>query len=129
MEPILLLLIEDDPDLLDVLSMALTDGGYCIVSAASGAEAITTLDNDIASIRAVITDIRLGAKPDGWEVARHARALSPETPIVYTTGDSAHEWASKGVPKSVVLSKPFSAAQLITAVSTLLNEADTNRAG
>jgi hypothetical protein len=37
------------------------------------------------------------------------------------SGDSAEEWASKGVPNSIMLSKPFAPAQLSTAVSQLLN--------
>jgi hypothetical protein len=50
-------------------------------------------------------------------------------PIVYITGDSTHEWASKGVPDSVVLLKPFAPLQLSTAVSTLITAADTRRTG
>jgi len=42
-------------------------------------------------------------------------------PIVYMTGDSADEWPSKGVPNSILLTKPFAPAQLVTAVSQLLN--------
>jgi hypothetical protein len=39
------------------------------------------------------------------------------------TGDAADEWASKGVPESILLHKPFAPAQLVTAVSQLLNAA------
>jgi hypothetical protein len=42
-------------------------------------------------------------------------------PIVYMTGTHSEEWASKGVPNSVLLAKPFASAQLITAISNLLN--------
>jgi len=58
---------------------------------------------------------------DGWEIARHAREIDPEFRVVYMSGDSAEEWASKGVPNSIMLSKPFAPAQLSTAVSQLLN--------
>ena len=37
------------------------------------------------------------------------------------SGAHADEWASKGVPNSIMLAKPFAAAQLVTAVSQLLN--------
>jgi len=37
------------------------------------------------------------------------------------TGDSADEWASKGVPNSILITKPFAPVQLVTAVSRLLN--------
>ena len=71
-------------------------------------------------------DIRLGAGPDGWAVARRARELVPTMPVVYMSGDSSPEWSSKGVPNSLMVAKPFAPAQIITAVSTLLNAADTH---
>lgn len=42
------------------------------------------------------------------------------------SGDSAHEWTAQGVPNSVMVSKPFVVAQIITAISTLLNQADSH---
>jgi hypothetical protein len=38
------------------------------------------------------------------------------------TGVAAEEWARLGVPKSILLTKPFAPAQLVTAVSQLLNK-------
>jgi FixJ family two-component response regulator len=74
----------------------------------------------------LVTDIRLGTGPDGWDVARTARERNPELPIVYMTGDSAIAWPSHGVPKSILLQKPIAAAQLVTAISTLLNGVDSS---
>ena len=39
------------------------------------------------------------------------------------SGASAGDWAAQGVPNSIMLTKPFAPAQLITAISTLMNEA------
>jgi hypothetical protein len=50
-----------------------------------------------------------------------ARAIDPEFPVVYISGASAADWPSKGVPNSIMLPKPFAPAQLVTAVSNLLN--------
>ena len=50
-------------------------------------------------------------------------------PGVYMTGDSIDDWSSKGVPDSVVISKPFAPAQISTAVATLITAADTQRTG
>ncbi len=58
---------------------------------------------------------------NGWEVARHAREINPNFPVVYMTGASADEWPSRGVPNSVLLTKPFAPAQLVTALAQLLN--------
>jgi DNA-binding response OmpR family regulator len=65
--------------------------------------------------------INLLGRFDGWEVARRAREIDPAFPVVYMSGQHAEEWASKGVPNSIMLAKPFAPAQLITAVSQLLN--------
>ena len=55
---------------------------------------------------------------------RRTRELVPGISVVYISGDSAHEWDSQGVPNRVMVKKPFVAAQIITAISMLLNEAD-----
>jgi hypothetical protein len=41
--------------------------------------------------------------------------------IVYITGAAVGRWPSRGVPNSVLLEKPFAPAQVVTAVSQLLN--------
>jgi len=37
------------------------------------------------------------------------------------TGAATDQWASQGVPNSILLQKPFAPAQLVTAISQLLN--------
>ncbi|MNL78860.1 two-component response regulator [compost metagenome] len=71
----------------------------------------------------MITDIRLGKGANGWQVGRHARQCQSSIPVVYVTADSASEWTAQGVPNSVLIQKPFVPAQLIAAISGLLNEA------
>jgi CheY-like chemotaxis protein len=119
---LLVLVVEDDQDVQNIVEEALRDGGFEPAIASSGEEAVTLLKEGKSKCRALVTDINLGrGKMDGWEIAKHAREIDPEFPIVYMTGDSAGEWASKGVPNSILLTKPFAPAQLVTAVSQLLN--------
>ncbi|GAC1046202.1 hypothetical protein thsrh120_62090 [Rhizobium sp. No.120] len=66
---------------------------------------------------------------NGWDLARRARELQPVMPVIYVTGDSAQDWAAQGVPNSVLLQKPFVHAQLVTALTTLLNDAATKGIG
>lgn len=117
-------LVEDDALTRDLLDTALTEAGFEVVAVADGARALAELDADATRFRAVITDINLGAGPDGWAIARRARELVATMPIVYMSGDSGHDWSSQGVPKSVMIIKPFAPAQIVTAVSALLNEVD-----
>ena len=48
-------------------------------------------------------------------------------PVIYMTGTHSEQWASKGVPNSVLLAKPFAPAQLVTAISKLLNTGGCQR--
>ena len=118
-----LLLVEDDIALQAMLETALSDEGFEVVAASSGRAAITELDKGSTQFRALITDIRLGKGPSGWDVARQGREKFSGVPVIYMSGDSVHEWSANGVPESIMLQKPFAIAQLITAVATLLNEA------
>ena len=73
--------------------------------------------------RALVTDVSLKGTLNGWEVTRQIREKDPAFPIIYMTGAGTEEWASQGVPNSMLLMKPFAPAQLVTAVSQLLNGA------
>jgi len=118
-----LFLVEDEELVRDMLEMALTEAGFDVFLASSGKQALAVLETNASRFKAIVTDIRLGAGPDGWDVVQRARQLVPTMPIVYMSGDSAQDWASKGVPRSVIIPKPFAPAQIITAVATLVNEA------
>ena len=50
-------------------------------------------------------------------VAKRAREITDELPVIYITGGAAHDWASNGVPKSVFLAKPFAPSQVVTVIS------------
>jgi DNA-binding response OmpR family regulator len=112
------LVVKDDPLIRSIVEETLADGGFL----SSGENAIDLLDVQKVKYRAVVTDINLGRdRIDGRDIARRAREIDAGLPMVYMTGDSADDWASKGVPNSILLTKSFAPAQLLTAVSQLLN--------
>ena len=120
--PPVVLVIEDDQLIQNVVEEALTEGGYETVIASSGENAVKLLDASDGKYQALVTDVNLGRdKMDGWEVAKRAREIDPAFSVVYMSGDSSDDWGSKGVPNSIMLAKPFAPAQLVTAVSQLLN--------
>jgi DNA-binding response OmpR family regulator len=129
MESPVLLLVEDEVLIQEILASEFADTGFEIVVVSDGTQALAELNTDATRFKAVVTDIRMGAGPDGWGVARRARELVSDMPVVYITGDSTHNWSSKGVPDSVVILKPFAPAQVSTAVATLINATDTHRTG
>jgi DNA-binding response OmpR family regulator len=116
-----ILVVEDDQLIQAMVEEALSEGGFEAALTASGEEAIALLQGDKSSYRAVVTDINLLGKLDGWDVGRTARELDSTMPVIYMTGTHGEEWASKGVPNSVLLAKPFAPAQIVTAISQRLN--------
>jgi CheY-like chemotaxis protein len=120
---VLIFVVEDEGSIQLFLEDALAEGGYAVRFASSAEQAIAILDEVEADFRALITDVNLApGKLTGWDVARHAREIREDIPVVYMTAGSAHEWSAQGVPKSLLLTKPFATAQVLTAVSQLINE-------
>ena len=120
MELPIILVVDDDHLIQSLVEDTLREGGFDTAVAASGEEALTLLQGHTSKYRALVTDIDLRGKMDG-EVAQHAREIAPDFPVVYVSGAAAADWTSKGVPNSIMLAKPFAPAQLLTAVSNLLN--------
>jgi DNA-binding NtrC family response regulator len=118
------LLIDDDPLILMDVEAALVDEGFEIIAAGNGTLAIDAFNAHASRIDAVVTDIRIGTGPNGWDIGHHVREAVPSMPLVYMTGDSSHEWEAQGVPNSVMVPKPFVHAQIITALATLMNNPD-----
>jgi DNA-binding response OmpR family regulator len=126
MQPVFVLLVEDEALLSMSLEEALKEGGYAVEIATGGEEAIAKLDTPAANYGALVTDINLGrSKLTGWDVAKHARELFSLIPVVYVTGASGADWGANGVPNSVLIQKPFAPNQVVTAVSQLLNQTST----
>lgn len=126
---LLVLIAEDEPLIQATLEEVVTEAGLEHFSVSSADKAIRALEEDSARFCALITDVRMPGETDGWDLARRARELQPLMPVIYMTGDSAKEWAARGVPNSVLLQKPFVHAQLVTALTTLLNDAATSGIG
>jgi DNA-binding response OmpR family regulator len=121
---VLVFLVEDEALIQELVEHALQKAGFDVVGANSGKEAIAMLEADGVEFRALVSDVNLGGGPTGWDVARRARELNEHLPVVYMTRGNGHEWASQGVPNSILIGKPFAPAQIVTAVSQLLNTSE-----
>jgi DNA-binding response OmpR family regulator len=117
----LILIVEDDYPLQGVVEDFLREGGFETHALSSGEEALTLFRGKVAEYSVLVTDVSLKGRLSGWEVARQIREIAADFPVVYMTGASADQWTSQGVPNSILLQKPFAPAQLVTAVSQLLN--------
>ncbi|UPJ74379.1 response regulator [Bradyrhizobium sp. 187] len=118
---IIVLVVEDEQLIRDMVADALSDGGFEAEVAVSGEDAVNLLQGEQTKYRAIITDINLFGTLDGWQVGHRARELNPDIPVIYMTGAAADQWSAHGAPNSILLNKPFAPAQIVTAVSQLLN--------
>jgi len=117
------LVVDDEVLIQMLLETDLTDAGFSVGIASTLDEAVTQLEDKETCCQALVTDINLADGVSGWDVARRARELNPTLPVVYMTGDSAHEWPVQGVPNSILVAKPFASVQVVNAVAQLLTDA------
>ena len=112
-----ILLVDDDPRLLTVLSDTLQACGHSVTTAVKGEDALEMFDS--AKHDVVITDLGM-PRMNGWEVAERVKARSPETPVFLLTGwgesVAAHE-GSQFVDR--VVAKPVSAEALMEQLAEL----------
>jgi DNA-binding response OmpR family regulator len=123
----LILVVEDEYPLQAVVEEALLAAGFATDILSSAEEALTLFRSGMKEYRALVADVNLKGRLSGWDLARQVREREPTLPVVYMTGGAADDWGSRGVPSSILLQKPFAPAQLVTAVSQLLNEVPSTR--
>lgn len=113
------MLVEDEHLIAELVTGALQRGGFDVTLLRNGAEAWQSLNNSEPP-PVLVTDINAGEGPSGWEIARYARDRRPDLAVVYMTGASGHEWPDRGVPRSILVPKPFTEIQIVTAVCKLV---------
>lgn len=120
-----ILIVEDEVLIQDLLEIAFADAGYRVCVLSSGPEAMSYLDACSDCPHALVTDINLGPPPNGWQIGRRARELSPPMAVIYMSGDSSHDWAAHGVADSLMIAKPFATPHVVSAMSALLLAGET----
>ncbi|CAA9226572.1 MAG: Phosphate regulon transcriptional regulatory protein PhoB (SphR) [uncultured Chloroflexi bacterium] len=111
-----ILVVDDDPNILSVVSEILDMEGYPVTTAADGAEALEAVERSRPSL--VLLDMRMPVL-DGWGFAAALKARGVTLPIlVMTAAQSARAWAEE-IEAQGVVAKPFEVPQLLDAVERL----------
>ena len=123
-----ILLVEDEPTYMSILSSYLSDSDFDVVEAENGEEALRILEKD-NNFDLVVSDKRM-PKMDGIELAqrmKHDRNLK-HIPVIIQTGDTSQEELRKGVQAGVFyyLAKPFDEDTLLTIVRSALTDRKRN---
>jgi signal transduction histidine kinase len=127
------LLIDDDPSLLESLRSALEDEGHKVVTASGGQSGIDAFRDSQKAHRlfdVVITDLGM-PYVDGRQVVASIRSMSPGTPIILLTGWGQHgaNENEKAPPVDRLLGKPPRIRELRTALAELTGRRATDRLG
>lgn len=115
----LVLLVEDEPLALADIRCLLEAAGHEVLVAADGLEAMAWLGRERTRIDALVTDIKLPHGPDGWLLARRARALSPDILVLYITAATEHEHGLQTVARGRMLEKPFGLERIVAVLAEL----------
>ncbi len=108
-----ILVIDDDPDIVDMLREALEGAGHRVVTARDGLEGLERLRSVRPSL--ILLDMRM-PRMDGWEFARAARERGNTAPVVViTAAGDARAWAAE-ISADAFVSKPFTITQLLDVV-------------
>src|SRR5688500_4812545 len=120
-----ILIVEDEEHVRRTVGLALRQGGYDVIEATDGEQAIQTIEEEtqIHAVNAIICDLAL-PKLSGNEVIAFIRAKLPSVPIIVLTGQPDVHAAASLFKQGVVdyLVKPALAQTLLDSVRRALNE-------
>lgn len=103
--PIRILLVEDEFLIAEWVAEALSEHGFVVHAASSAGEALRYLA--AAPVDILFTDINLGDGMDGTALARRARAMLPELPVIYASARVAELEPQQRVPGAIFVRKPY----------------------
>ena len=118
------LVVEDEPQICELLSDMLRAEGFDPQCAQRDEEAYAALHAS-AAFGGMIVDVNLGTGTTGYDVARFARRIDPQLPVIFVSGQSSPEsFRANSVPGALFLPKPFTAAELMERVRMVVGDND-----
>ena len=109
-----ILVIDDDPAVLEAVALMLTSGGHTVATAGGGRDALARLEAG-ETMDLVLTDLRM-PEMSGWEVVRAVRSRWPTVRVGLMTG-ALLSLREQRDPVDVLLTKPMTLEQLLGAVA------------
>jgi two-component system OmpR family response regulator len=125
-----LLVVEDEPNILELLSASLRFAGFSVTTAASGADAVSAAREHRPDL--IVLDVML-PDLDGFDVIRKLREAGTKTPVVFLTARDATDDKIRGLTLGGddYVTKPFSLEELTARIRAVLRrtsgEASTHR--
>ena len=118
-----ILLVEDNPGVLEYGKGALEDLGYTVIACKSGVEALRVL-KETPKIDLLFTDVVLGGEIGGKKLSEEAAKLRPSLPVLFTTGYTRNAIVHDGRLDAGVnlLNKPYTQRMLAEKIGQVLGQ-------
>ena len=118
------LLVEDDDGVRRMTRRALEEGGYRVLEAANGLDALALLTSTSGRIGLVLTDVVMPGM-SGRDLADRIVELRPGTPVLFTSGYTDGEIVRRGLldPEAAFIQKPFGPDAIVRIVRERLEGA------
>jgi PAS domain S-box-containing protein len=118
-----ILLVEDEPAILEMTRRMLERKGYSVVPAATPADAISIADTYVGKIDLLMTDVVM-PEMNGRDLAKKITAIFPEIKLLFMSGYSANVITQQGVLNDGVafMQKPFSMNELAEKIRGILDD-------
>lgn len=126
-EPPRVLVVDDEPNIVDVVCTGLSHHGYSVLGAASGTEALASARD--WRPHAIVLDVMLGDM-EGFEVARRLTAQRTEIPILFLSARDHTVDKVRGLELGGddYVTKPFSVEELVARVGVIIRRARSPQA-
>ena len=117
------LLVEDDPELLDLCQSMLKSLGYRVLNACTPSSAIELVQSQAEAIHLLITDVVM-PEMNGSQLLKQLQAIHPNLKCLFMSGYSAHIIADRNILDKDIhfLQKPFAMNDLAKKVRRTLDE-------
>ena len=120
----LVLVVDDDPDILQTLGLCLSSEGYRVLMAANGKEALDILESEHPSV--ILLDLMMPVM-DGWQfVAELDHRGQRDVPLLILSADRSVQGHAQQLRASGHLAKPFDLDELLGKVQQLTGGALAN---
>ena len=119
-----ILLVDDEPDMLEMLGLRLKKAGYKVITAITGEECLQKAEDKDPDI--ILLDILLPGM-SGFEVARQLKKkpVTKDIPVIMVTALIGKDAEAKGLERGAdyFISKPFDPEELLARIKTILEKA------
>jgi len=109
-----ILLVDDEPEIREVVTTALADQHYNVLTASDGYEAVRLLWEHWVDL--LITDVRMPGSVDGFRLAQQAKLMRPNLHVLYISGYYASAGRDVGPTYGPLLEKPVRTADLLREI-------------